>query len=411
MSENWKKRKDFPIQYFKNCVKIEFNPTVGRNVSTGRSEVIEAISKISKVEDIIRITQWFGSSLTWFIAYKEIFDVAKIIGEKIKVQGEEVVVQAPNEEFEFRTFKVMYVPALYQVDDVAHYLRLFEGKIVAKREIMVEKGSNIGTGIYNITIKYPLLSYSKLDVYKTVVGRRDVNGVEVLISMYGAQEKCLYCEEPGHKKQDCPKWKLVCKDCSKRGHAECTMASKLFSRQGGIYEETEEDIQKEDQSRGINNGESLNPSTNKSGRTWDEEASSDDMIGGGGGDGELSKIIKEIIKEKTETTGIDGRRVEATITVRNEEYPTIKEGISIVEVEEQKKKAEMMANNRRPRSNESSPGLLNTTQKKQNINTSSDSNVSITSTIGDEVEGGDFYIMTKWAHIYLKRKKTKLIFI
>ena len=86
MADKKKKRKEFPIKYFDNCVKIVFSKLIAKEIDV-RLEIIEGLSEISDNKEINRINQCTGSNLTWFIGYNGNFDVKKIYGKKIVVSG------------------------------------------------------------------------------------------------------------------------------------------------------------------------------------------------------------------------------------------------------------------------------------------------------------------------------------
>lgn len=86
---------------------------------------------------------------------------------------------------------------------------------------------SIGTGIYNITIKY---LKEKEHLIKNNTGVVILNGQKLFITRYGDKEICLYCKQEGHKKSSCEKFNTVCTDCVERGHNKWTLATKIAEK-------------------------------------------------------------------------------------------------------------------------------------------------------------------------------------
>ena len=76
----------------------------------------------------------------------------------------------------------------------------------------------------------------------SITGEKQAFGETIFITRYGDPTRCVYCEEFGHKKSDCKKYQLICKECGKRGHTLCTMAHKIAEEE----EENEIDVENDE---------------------------------------------------------------------------------------------------------------------------------------------------------------------
>jgi hypothetical protein len=159
------------------------------------------------------------------------------MNREITISNKTAKLQSPFNHV-FRTFKAMYMPTHFPIHDLAKSLEGGIGKMVSIREIMCKDKDmeHIGCGIYNITIKYPqeLASFAERNV-----GLRTFNNFKILITLYGDLPLCLFCNEKGHIKNQCEKFKTICPTCNKRGHSVCSMASKISN--SNQTEDIEED--------------------------------------------------------------------------------------------------------------------------------------------------------------------------
>jgi hypothetical protein len=234
-------------EYYENCIKIEFERCEGLMVF--RIDIIKGLQKVMDVKQIKRINQCNGNNLVWYVGLCDTLDAKALIGKTVTIKEHEVHLQSPLEEkFVTLTYKVMWLPIHFPIVTVAGFLCAGSGKVVSKKELMCrEEGfQHIGTGIYNVTIKYPYNTNLQSEMYEKLCGIRTIGNQRALISMYGAKIKCLFCEQAGHRKLECPKYALVCEECGKRGHLKCNMATRLQSKsvnneQTGDYDEDHEE--------------------------------------------------------------------------------------------------------------------------------------------------------------------------
>ncbi len=64
-------------------------------------------------------------------------------------------------------------------------------------------------------------------------------GKKILLIKYGELPKYLFCDQKGHIKKDCIKYKMKCEQCDLRGHQEFTMATKLTAPSEDFDDDTE----------------------------------------------------------------------------------------------------------------------------------------------------------------------------
>jgi hypothetical protein len=126
--------------------------------------------------------------------------------------------------------------------DIKHVMKHLcanEGLCTSHKEIQYLDPDNefqaIGTGIYNITIRYKNDTKVQFD---ELTGKKVISNNKLFITRYGAPPICLFCDDHGHYKKDCHKFKMICKDCNRRGHLECTMATRINKK---VQEEVEDD--------------------------------------------------------------------------------------------------------------------------------------------------------------------------
>lgn len=210
---------------FSNCIKIKFDSK--EKILICRKDILDGLKSIDifKFESIERISQ-YKNNYTWIISFNNLAKADNFIGKQITILNKQVTIEHPVDEFDYQTFKIMWLPPRMSPAVVSKYLEANAGETILIKEIIVKDNcyGNIATGIYNITIKYPLI---KSLLYETLTGVKFISGQKLFISRYGEPPKCFFCQSTSHMKEHCEKFKLICKDCGKRGHEICTMATKL----------------------------------------------------------------------------------------------------------------------------------------------------------------------------------------
>jgi hypothetical protein len=97
-------------------------------------------------------------------------------------------------------------------------------------EISQDKSSiddKVRNGIFKVKIEFPLDSFNDICYF---AGLHWIDGLSALFQLSGTPPKCLFCERFGHIKRNCPKLKMVCQKCNKRGHlaADCNLVKAMF---------------------------------------------------------------------------------------------------------------------------------------------------------------------------------------
>jgi hypothetical protein len=204
---------------FKNCLEI-----FDKNGVLKRKDVVEVLKSAKLLESVERVQQ-YKKKLFWFIAFKDNFDAYSLIGFPFSVDGNEFKFDTCFKKDFIKTFKIMWLPPRFnKMKEIGDQLAAGVGKIEELKEIVDDDG--IGTGKYNIKIKYPI--NSKIN-FGSITGKQKIDNINIFITMYGDNVRCTFCERYGHKKVNCPVYKLQCNDCGKRGHIteKCNMAHKI----------------------------------------------------------------------------------------------------------------------------------------------------------------------------------------
>jgi hypothetical protein len=97
-------------------------------------------------------------------------------------------------------------------------------------EISQDKSSiddKVRNGIFKVKIEFPLDSFNDICYF---AGLHWIDGLSALFQISGTPPKCLFCERFGHIKRNCPKLKMLCQKCNKRGHlvADCNLVKAMF---------------------------------------------------------------------------------------------------------------------------------------------------------------------------------------
>lgn len=223
--------------YFKNCIKIQFEPDIKRIIF--RKDIIEGLMELNnmQLQFIEKITQ-FKNNHTWLIALSIATQAENYYNSKIEVCGIACLIKPPLDEYTFYCYKIMWMPPRFPLSAVENYLESTYGKLVSTKQIFCKEPGyeSIGTGIFNITIKYPK---EKVHLITNNTGIVDLNGQKLLITRYGDKQLCLYCKQEGHKKAQCEKFNSICKECGQRGHIKCTLAAKIADNREDLEEDNE----------------------------------------------------------------------------------------------------------------------------------------------------------------------------
>ena len=207
--------------FFENAVKIGFD----KNKSdVKRKEFADSMKKIVGVNFIENICQYKESN-SWYCSFKKDFDASSLYGKQIEINGQHIQIEPAISKSIFKCFKVNWLPVSFnKINDIASHLCAKIGQVKKTKLLLDEDG--IGMGIYNITIEYPSNKIQDIN-FPALTGRKKFYGETAFITCYGDKIRCIYCEEFGHKKVECTKYKLICSTCNKRGHNICTIAKKI----------------------------------------------------------------------------------------------------------------------------------------------------------------------------------------
>ena len=211
-------KKEFHKEFYDRCLRVRFN---SKRDPVSRKDLVNGLKTIIDLENIDRVTP-HKNRYTWLFQTVYGYDNDELLNKKITINEQEVVIEEPFDTHHLFCFKVSWAPPNFDMSKIFEYLKQYEGEVVKIAELKDEDG--IRNGIYNISVRYPIeqsQNIVKLSGVKKIMGER------ILIARYGEQKKCNLCHQPGHIKRDCPKYKIICPYCNKRGHAVCSWRDKV----------------------------------------------------------------------------------------------------------------------------------------------------------------------------------------
>lgn len=212
-----RQRKEFHPEFFKNTLKIH----IGESNFT-RKDVVEGLKLVADLKNIDNICQ-YKSRKIWYIAFVDSFKSSELINKEIVIKKNKFTFEPAIKQSIFKCFKISWLPPKFnKIDYIAGCLCAGGGEVRKISQLKDSDGLNLN--IYNISIEYPMSSSVN---FLSITGKKEVFGETIFITCYGDPIRCVYCEEFGHKKLDCKKFKQICNQCGKRGHTVCTMAHKI----------------------------------------------------------------------------------------------------------------------------------------------------------------------------------------
>ena len=221
---NNKQKKEFHPEYFKNTLKIN----IGEN-NISRKDVVEGLKLVVDLKLIDNICQ-YKSRKFWYIAFVDQFNSNNLLDKEITIKDIKFTFEQTIKQSIFKCFKISWLPPKFnKIDQIARILCAGEGEFKKINQLKDSDGLNLN--IYNISIEYPINNSVK---FLSITGKKQAFGETIFITRYGDQMRCAFCEEFGHKKSDCGKYKQICNQCGKRGHTVCTMAHKIATEEEDI---------------------------------------------------------------------------------------------------------------------------------------------------------------------------------
>jgi hypothetical protein len=225
-------KENFCAENFDNCVRVRIPFTEANSVK--RTDVLNGMFKVVAKEFIERCSQYKKPN-EWYIKFKNNFISNSIFEKQIEINNKDYVIEPPLDEYYYAVFKIIWLPPNFkQMNSVVNHLCANIGKCIYANEF--KDNDDIGTGKYNIKIKYP--RHKDINFYQ-LTGKQLIGTELVFIIKYGDGTRCTYCEKFGHEKKSCEVFKMKCKTCGKRGHIVCSYANKASSEAPDYIDDNE----------------------------------------------------------------------------------------------------------------------------------------------------------------------------
>ena len=230
----------------RNSLRLELSNESGLQ-TINRVDVLKSLANVQgfKMEFVDYVSQLYNN-YTWYISFKEQYMSNRFIGQVVKLNDKEFQLQdgflPPQVLVEMR---ISWLPHGH-LPKLRSFLRKFNLTPVSlKDEYMKEPAfKDIKTG--NLFVKCKV-EENKASTLAGGVHELEV-GLQILVQIKGEPSKCFTCNGTGHIRRNCPKRKLKCDSCKKKGHAtiECTMAHRISRNQENLPDEDEEQDEEQD---------------------------------------------------------------------------------------------------------------------------------------------------------------------
>lgn len=208
-----------------NCLRIDN----GREFLQ-RKDVLDAIESSGhlKIEQVDIVSQIFNNK-HWFITLKKDVRASDFFGKKLEIKSKEYELRdandrSPKEQF----FKLLWWPHYFELSKIRTFFVKNNYNVIEIQDEYDQAHQTVKSG--NLLIKAKLVEgfQDKKETWLRT-GRYEQDGIKFYLLRKGDRPVCMYCEQIGHMRKDCPKRKLHCSKCNKTGHSEneCTFAKKL----------------------------------------------------------------------------------------------------------------------------------------------------------------------------------------
>jgi hypothetical protein len=170
---------------------------------------------LANENDIKRICQ-YQKRTNWLVLFKDNIDVSKFFGKCIPINNYEIDLLDPNEENMSSTFvfRVHWLPVNYSANAFTQIIKDEIKPIAVEASWEHFSSSKVENGVLRLKIK---IRKEAKDVLNGFSGKVPLGDRYVFITKLGEKPTCFYCNEVGHTKSICGKWKEkqreTCKKC------------------------------------------------------------------------------------------------------------------------------------------------------------------------------------------------------
>ena len=242
-----------------NNILVLHAPTKDVNL-TSRS-IFTSIASLVMANRITAISKHMNSRI-WVIQLDATVSASNIWGKKVNVSGRDYEILPPNALSDlsarksFKIFRLHGLPHDFDANQLQEWIRGHGGLAwsgLSREHFREPDMRHIHNGIIRIKVSYTdnvaaQASMNAIQGNKTVkYGNKKVS---FLVSVAGEQPKCLFCQQLGHIRVNCPAYKLKCGTCGRSGHlaADCksnTFAGRLAQSIADKADEEVEDLEEE----------------------------------------------------------------------------------------------------------------------------------------------------------------------
>lgn len=212
-----------------NCIKLSFKRAPVLLVS--RLDILKAFKSFFRMDveayqSIKRVGQ-MGNNLTWYVEFRDEAFYKKVIGLKIAIKEQELVMEDADDPFVTKQFRVLHLwanaPNEFLLSNFSKYgqvVKLFE-EVCEDEEL-----GRVLTGVMKVVVKFNKEQQKKINEIHGVKYFKDHRFIVQMVGM----TSCFICGSQHHKKANCTNKDKKCTKCKRRGHVieECNDALKLF---------------------------------------------------------------------------------------------------------------------------------------------------------------------------------------
>ena len=243
---------------FINCCMISINKDNKSKINA--DTVYKAIKEALSPEELalVQTIGHYSSTKNWIIEFKNPAAYLSSLNRKITLEGTSFYLNDANKFFAnnetpaqkassmIAFIRVHWLPPTFNARLIESHLKKELKCLTSITEIRKEKMSqntSINNNVFRVKVTFETNdSGTSFEKIKKYMGSHKVDGFEALFQLSGMPPKCLYCNEYGHMRGDCPN-KVKCTKCFRNTHTseQCNMAKRLLPELNDNLLDYEED--------------------------------------------------------------------------------------------------------------------------------------------------------------------------